>query len=93
MSSSFTTACCNIEFYARELCCQVLRPRVMIFSFMPASYVVEFYDHVPGCRVSWPRAKSDESAGHVIKCRVFWSSSKNDESAGHVIKMSSQLVT
>ena len=36
---------------------------------MAASYVVEFYDCVPGCRVSWPRAKNDESAGHVLKCR------------------------
>ena len=32
---------------------------------MPASYVDEFYDCVPG----WPRAKNDESAGQVIKCR------------------------
>ena len=24
---------------------------------MAASYLVEFYDRVPGCRVSWPRAK------------------------------------
>ena len=66
----------------------------MILSFMPASYVIEFYDHVPGCGVSWPRAINDESAGHVIKCRVFWwPRAKYDKSAGHVLKMSSQLVT
>ena len=53
---------------------------------MPASYVVEFYDCVPGCRVSWPRAKNDESADHMIKCRVCWPHAKNDESAGHVLK-------
>ena len=57
MLSSFTIACCNIEFYARELCCRVLRPRVVILSFMPASYVVEFYDCLPGYRMCWPRAK------------------------------------
>ena len=33
-------------------CRRVLRPRFVILSFMPASYVVEFYDCVPGCRVS-----------------------------------------
>ena len=33
---------------------------------MPASYVVEFYDCVPGCRMSWPHAKNYESAGHVL---------------------------
>ena len=44
---------------------------------MPASYVVEFYDRVPGYRMSWPRAKSDESACHVIKCRVCWPRAKN----------------
>ena len=68
---------------------------------MPAGYVVEFYDCVPGCRVSWQRAKNDESAGHVINCRVCWPRSKNNESAGHVLtcrvfgrvpKMMSQLV-
>ena len=69
MSLSFTTAYCNIEFYARELCRRVLRRRVVILSFIPASYVVEFYDCVPGCRVSWTRAKIDESTGHVLKCR------------------------
>ena len=53
MSSSFTTTFRNIEFYAHELCRRVLRPRVVILSVMPASYVVEFYDRVPGCRVSW----------------------------------------
>ena len=58
MSSSFTTACCNIEFY----------------------------DRMPGYRVSWPCAKNDESAGDVIKCRVCWPRAKNDESAGHVLK-------
>ena len=83
---SFTTACCNIEFDGRELKCRVLLPRVMILSFMPASYVVDFYDCVPGCGVSWPRAKNDESAGHVIKYRVCWPRAKNDESAGHVLK-------
>ena len=46
-----------------------LRPRVVILSFMSASYVVEIYDCVLGYRVSWPRAKNDESAGHVLKCR------------------------
>ena len=75
-----------VEFYARELCRRVLRPRVVILSFMPASYVVEFYDCMPGCRVSWSRAKNDESAGHVIKCGVCWPRAKNDESAGHVLK-------
>ena len=85
MSSSFKTACCYIEFYARELCRRVLRLRVVILSFMPASYVVECYDCVPGCRVSSPRAKNDESAGHLIKCRVCWPRAKNDESAGHVL--------
>ena len=23
---------------------------------------------MPGCQVSWPRAKNDESAVHVLKC-------------------------
>ena len=27
-------------------------------NFMAASYVVEFYDRVPGCGVSWRRAKT-----------------------------------
>ena len=58
---------------------------------MPASYVVEFYDRVHGFRVSWPRAKNDESAGHVIKCRVCWPRAKNDELAGHVIKSHGSL--
>ena len=40
----------------------------MILSFMPASYVVEFYDRVHRYRVSWPRAKNNELAGHVLKC-------------------------
>ena len=53
---------------------------------MAASYVDEFYDCVPGCRVSWPRPKNDESAGHVINCRVSWPRAKNDESADQVIK-------
>ena len=44
--TSFLTACCNIEFSARELCHRVLRPGVVISSVMPASYVVEFYDRV-----------------------------------------------
>ena len=57
MLTSFTIACYDIEFYGRELCCRVLRPRVAILSFMLASYVVVFYDRVPGCRVCWPRAK------------------------------------
>ena len=60
--------------------------RVVILSFMPASYVDEFYDHVPGYRVSWPRVTNYESAGHVIKCRVCWPRANNDESAGRVIK-------
>ena len=83
---SLLSACCNIYFYAREICRRVLRQRVVILSFMPASYVDEIYDRVPGYRVSWPRAKNDESAGHVIKCRVCWPRAKNDESAGHVFK-------
>ena len=83
--TSFTTACCNIEFYTRELCRRVLRPRIVILCFMPTSYVVEFFYYVPGCRVSWPRAKNDESAGHVIECRVCWPRAKN-ESAGHMLK-------
>ena len=32
MLTSFTTMCCNIEFYARELCWRVLRPRAWISS-------------------------------------------------------------
>ena len=73
--TSFMTACCDIEF-------------------MAASYIVEFYYCVPGCRVSsralccrvsWPHAKNDESAGHVIKCRVCWPRAKNDESAGRAL--------
>ena len=86
MLASFTTGSCNIEFYARELCRRVLRPCIVILSFMPARYVVEFYDCLPGCRVSWPLAKNDESAGHVIKCEMCWPRAKNDESAGHVLK-------
>ena len=66
MLSSFMIACGDIEFYARELCRRVLRPRVIILSFISASYGVEFYDCVPGCRVSWPHAKNDESSGHVL---------------------------
>ena len=46
MLASFTTACCDIEFYASEICCRVLRPRVVILSFMTNSYVVEFYDRM-----------------------------------------------
>ena len=53
---------------------------------MPTSYVDEFYDRVPGYRVSWPHTKNDESAGHILKCRVCWPRSKHDESAGHVLK-------
>ena len=86
MLTSFTTACCNTEFHARELCRRVLRPHVVILSFIPASYVDEFYYHVPGYRVSWPRAKNDESAGYVIKCQVCWPRAKNEESAGPVLK-------
>ena len=62
------SACCNIEFYARELCRRVLLPGVVILCFIPASYVDEFYDRVSGYRVSWPRAKNDASAGRVLKC-------------------------
>ena len=86
MLSSFMTACYNIEFYASELCRRVLRPRVVILSVIHANYIVKFYDGGPGCRVSWPRAKNDESARHVIKCRVCWPRAKNDESVGHVLK-------
>ena len=50
---SFTIACND-----RELKCRVLRLRVMILSFMPASYVVEFYDHVLWYWVLCPRAVS-----------------------------------
>ena len=86
MLSSLTTACGNIEFYARELCRRVLRPRDVILSFMPAGYVVEFYDRVPGCRVCWPRAKIGESAWSRAKISSVLSVCKNDESAGHVLK-------
>ena len=71
------TACYVDEFYDRVLRCFV------ILSLMAASYVDEFYDRVLWCRVSWPRAKQDESAGHVLKCRMSWPRVKNDESADH----------
>ena len=51
----------------------------------------ELVGHVPGCRVSWSRAKNDESAGHVIKCRVSWPRAKSDESAGHMLKCRGSL--
>ena len=38
---------------------------------------VESAGHMLKCRVSWLRAKNDESAGHVIiKCRVSWPRAK-----------------
>ena len=56
MSSSFTTACCDIEFYGRELYCRVLWPRVVILSLMAAGYIVKLYDRVLWFSVWWPLA-------------------------------------
>ena len=39
----------------------------MILSFMPASYVDAFYDCVPGCRVSWSRAKISSVLAACLK--------------------------
>ena len=65
MLTSFMTACCDIEFYGRELFWQVLWPRVMIWSSVAASYVVEFNDRVLWYWVPWPRAMT-------ACCDVLW---------------------